>query len=773
MNQWLQWFRRLTWLGILANLGFILPAIFQPDVFDTVLGPGSSALSYAWLANAGLVLGIATVFYMPAGKDPIRYKLYAWLSVVGRGMAASFWLWQNSRWHLGGPIENFWMMDGAFCVIFLVLLTFGFRGTGAAATAAAAEPAAEPASAADLARFRWVLWIAVLVEAVFAIPGLFAPATVAQWLGTSLVPFNYVWLGNAALLVLQIGIFSLPAAANPVRWRVYAWLAVVARALLSIFWLTQIFRWDLTGPSRLFFVVEGILALALGFFLHRGMPGAYKMELANLAATLRRMLADVGRFLRSPLDLALAVVALALVGFLGYGIYVNLIKAEPDLEFADPADQYKYAAIGLSMANRIPEYVFDVLPEICPDLLPNNGKDGWASLGLIYEPGKSLPVGLAHRQIGYPSVEPNCAFCHTGAYHTEPGAPQQLALGGPSHQLDLQAFQWFLYGCAADKRFTADNVVGKIEEKQKLSWFQDKVYRYAIIPIAKSGLAMQASAYAWQKEHDRPPQGRGRTDTFNPTKITVFHLPDDGTIGTVDLPAIWNQQARASAKMHLHWDGNNDNINERNYAAAMAVGATPDSVIESHFKKVTDFVLQLPPPKFPYPIDQARAQKGAALFQSNCASCHAFGSPKVGTVTPIAEIATDRHRLDSFTQGLVTAFHSIHEPPFVFDSYSKTDGYANLPIDGTWARAPYLHNGSVPTLWDLLQPIAQRPTRFYKGYEVYDPVKMGFISEGKEAEAAGYLLDTTGAGNSNQGHLYGTDLTDDEKWDLIEFLKTY
>ena len=95
MNAWLQWFRRLTFIGIAANLGFILPAIFQPDLFEAVLGPGAGALSYVWLANAGLVLGIATVFYIPAGKDPIRYRLYAWLSVLGRAMASSWWFWQN------------------------------------------------------------------------------------------------------------------------------------------------------------------------------------------------------------------------------------------------------------------------------------------------------------------------------------------------------------------------------------------------------------------------------------------------------------------------------------------------------------------------------------------------------------------------------------------------------------------------------------------------------------------------------------------------------
>lgn len=763
MNVWLQWFRRLTWIGVAANLGFILPALFQPDVFDATLGPGASALSYVWLGNAGLMLALATMFYMPAGKDPVRFRLYAWLSVVGRGLAASFWIWQKFRWGLTGPIQQFWILDTVFCILFLVLLTLGFRGKNAPSAEPAQAPAPAPASQSGLTAFRWVLWITMAAELAFAIPGIVYPDRVAAWLETSLVAFNYVWLGNAALLLLQIVIFSIPVLADPVRLRVYAWLGVAARAALAVFWLSQLIRWDLTGPSRLLFAVETVMAIALAVTLHRIQPAASKMGLANLAGFFRNLAADVGRVLRTPLDAALAAVVLVVGGFFAYGIYVNLIKAEPDVVYADSADQFKYGAIGLSAANRIPEYLWKVMPEICPDLLPGPG--GWASLGMLYEEGKDVPVGISRRRIGYPSVEPNCAFCHTGGYRAGASAPQQIALGAPAHQLDLQAFQWFLYNCAKDARFNTDNVMEKIQKVEDLGWFEAQVYRHAIIPIAKSGLETQASAYAWQKS--RPAQGRGRTDTFNPTKITVFHIPDDGTIGTVDLPAIWNQKAREG--MHLHWDGNNDNIHERNYAAAMAIGAPPDSVLPSHFDMVTNFVLELPPPKFPFPIDQAGAQRGAAIYKANCADCHAFGSPKVGQVTPIAAVATDPHRLQSFTPGLVRAFHSIQEQPFVFGSYSKTDGYANLPIDGAWARAPYLHNGSVPTLWDLLQPAEKRPVRFYRGSDVYDPVKLGFVSE---AGPNSFLLDTTIPGNSSAGHLYGTQLTDEEKRDLIEFLKT-
>ena len=118
-------------------------------------------------------------------------------------------------------------------------------------------------------------------------------------------------------------------------------------------------------------------------------------------------------------------------------------------------------------------------------------------------------------------------------------------------------------------------------------------------------------------------------------------------------------------------------------------------------------------------------------------------------------------------------FHAINfGPPFKFDAYRKTNGYSNLPLDGCWARAPYLHNGSVPTLWDLLQPVEQRPKVFYTGYDVYDPQHVGFVTSGPEAERVGFKYEVCIQGNSQVGHTYGTQLKDGEKWELIEYMKT-
>ena len=101
--------------------------------------------------------------------------------------------------------------------------------------------------------------------------------------------------------------------------------------------------------------------------------------------------------------------------------------------------------------------------------------------------------------------------------------------------------------------------------------------------------------------------------------------------------------------------------------------------------------------------------------------------------------------------------------------WRATGQYLARPLDGVWATAPYLHNGSVPTLWHLLHP-DQRPVGFITGNTEYDPEKVGYATGGK-----GWTFDTTQPGNSNIGHAgdrYGTMLTEEQKAQLLEYLKS-
>jgi len=99
-------------------------------------------------------------------------------------------------------------------------------------------------------------------------------------------------------------------------------------------------------------------------------------------------------------------------------------------------------------------------------------------------------------------------------------------------------------------------------------------------------------------------------------------------------------------------------------------------------------------------------------------------------------------------------------------------GYTVPHLDGIWLRAPYLHNGSVPSLRDLLKAPADRPRSFYRGYDVYDSLNVGFIVQGPEAQKVGSLYDVGRKGNGNEGHVFGTTLPAADKESLIEYLKT-
>jgi len=268
----------------------------------------------------------------------------------------------------------------------------------------------------------------------------------------------------------------------------------------------------------------------------------------------------------------------------------------------------------------------------------------------------------------------------------------------------------------------------------------------------------------------RPNWGPGRIDPFNPVKFNTLILPKDDTIGNSDMMPLWNQKLHKD--FSLHWDGLETSLVETVLTGAIGDGATKQSLPVEDLKRVQSFITELLPPKYPYPVDQQLATHGSKIFDSNCASCHAFGGARTGTVIPLEEIKTDRHRLDMWTQQAADTYNNFAEGyEWKFNNLRKTNGYVSVSLDGLWLRDPYLHNGSVPSLQDLLETPENRPQVFYRGYDVYDPEKVGFVSSGSEAEPVGFKYDTSVPANGNQGHLYGTALFPQDKKALIEYLK--
>ena len=203
---------------------------------------------------------------------------------------------------------------------------------------------------------------------------------------------------------------------------------------------------------------------------------------------------------------------------------------------------------------------------------------------------------------------------------------------------------------------------------------------------------------------------------------------------------------------------------------------------EEDFRQVYEFISELRPPKYPLPIDNDKSQRGEQVFLNSCATCHGTYGEKSSYPElriPIEAVGTDRVRLDALSPQ-----HREHYGKSWFanlggqDTVSVVDGYVAPPLDGLWASAPYLHNGSVPTLWHMLHP-DERPTLWRRTELGLDTTKMGFHFDAtseipqrlKPAERRWYF-DTTQSGKSAAGHDYPNELTEDQKIDLLEYLKS-
>ena len=465
----------------------------------------------------------------------------------------------------------------------------------------------------------------------------------------------------------------------------------------------------------------------------------------------------------------LALVAVILV----VGWY-KLYREVP-VEYSNEDDNFKYGTIGTEDKAGIPFYIWKALPRVCPDLVP--GPDGYASFGMIYEPGHDAPIGFTVKTIGFPRIAINCAFCHTGTVRDSADAAPRTVLAGGAHQLDAQAYLQFLFRCAGDPHFTADRIIDEIQrDGAPLSALDRLLYRYLLIPQTRKGILQQRDDYAWMESRTR--WGRGRIEPFNPVKFVMLKLPIDDTIGVADFLPLWTLTSEVGGS--YHWDGLNTDLGEVVRSSALGDGATTRSIALANLERIQRWIGTQKPPPYPRKIDQALADRGKQVFATaGCARCHDRGGSRFRTVIPVDELATDRHRVDMWTERAKDTYMKYADgKSWAFKHFQKQNGYVAVPLDGLWLRAPYLHNGSVPTLYQLLTP-RERVARFYRGSDVLEPDQVGFAYQPPDdkAKAAAFLkhtteLDTSVAGNGNQGHTYGADLDPENKTALIEYLKT-
>lgn len=256
------------------------------------------------------------------------------------------------------------------------------------------------------------------------------------------------------------------------------------------------------------------------------------------------------------------------------------------------------------------------------------------------------------------------------------------------------------------------------------------------------------------------------------------------------------------------------------------IGTPPkfaSSVNKDGIVQAEHWITQLVSPTWPGTLDPQLVRRGAEVYQSaKCAGCHELlndkgnrGATPTHLVT-LDALGTDRGQADQFrlsrvpTQQLsgmqklvdplhplarftpidyskdvtvffvLAVFDDLFNPqlPDILADFAKQvrAGQPNLevykarPLNGIWATAPYLHNGSVPNLWDMLQRPEVRSQRFCVGSRILDLHRVGYDPDDHTAPC--FAFDTSYIGNSNAGHTFGVDLPDSDKWALIEYLKS-
>jgi cytochrome c5 len=396
-------------------------------------------------------------------------------------------------------------------------------------------------------------------------------------------------------------------------------------------------------------------------------------------------------------------------------------------------------------------------PEVDPgDLLP--GRDGRNA---------ELPYSLtAHTNAdGVEIVSSNCLLCHAAQFEGE------LIVGLGNEFLD------FTQDSRAVVNQSGAYVRGEAETAAWQRW-ADRIEGIAPYVQTSTVGVNPATNLTWALMAHRDPE------TFAWSSEPLIEPPPTDPL-PVSVPPWWRMQKKNA--MFYTTLGRGDHARFMILASMLCADSVEEAeAADGYAADIRAYIASLEPPDFPFPVDDALADEGRAVFEANCSGCHGTygpGGSYPNLVIPLEEIGTDPAYARAATDGSRDRFYEWVGRSYYGQAVSvaPAEGYIAPPLDGVWATAPYLHNGSVPDVRALLDS-SQRPAFWRHVVEPreYDPAVLGWRYEqlegGKltfeDGEAKTQVYDTTLPGYSNAGHLFGDVLSETERSAVIEYLKT-
>ena len=499
---------------------------------------------------------------------------------------------------------------------------------------------------------------------------------------------------------------------------------------------------------------------------------------------------------------------------------IVLVVAESTWASSAPSDAreaFLHASTGTElMPLPVFRVIFDLFPEHFQPAGPKAGS--WMKqFGFIEddEDGDGVPHGFTlsrHRpRSGAPSPTPfvgvSCSLCHTAKIKRSADDPGLKVLGMGTTSLDFIAWVDAFKSAVLDERLTMAAISTKYREKtgESLGVLDGLMTR---LWLADTRRALRENMPKTDRPYDGVelrestlmPNGPSRTQPFRNLVRNVMDLPAATDHAFCKIPTLYRQEDRTWGQ----FDGSVKSKLTRSVLAAIAVGATihnlPMPDIASGVQGAIDYTLTLDGPRYSEvfakeaaALDPAAIARGGSTYMQHCDSCHGHpeGSGWVkgarqDQIVPIDEIGTDPARLTfrfygEMPQVLVDFFPAKHplrpaRAELRPGPAGKVRGYLNMPIHSAFAHAPYLHNGSVMTLAELIN-LKPRKEHFYRGEHVYDPLDAGLIAPATRDTRHYFAFDGSQPGNSVHGHEYpwkyrGPGWDEAALHDLLTYLKT-
>ena len=472
----------------------------------------------------------------------------------------------------------------------------------------------------------------------------------------------------------------------------------------------------------------------------------------------------------------------------------------------------------------VPTIMFKAFPLVFPDIW---GK-GWVDEVGLWERPKSEKLNYPHGVTWGKVFEPifkvpvlnklrimvvnlTCASCHSGRVIGRKGKPQVL-IGAPNTTFDPNIWQRKFFKVIADKRYNAANFKKAVKKIKLGTLYKEKRYKAQelldraafmketdlILKLVKEGLVFRKSRldnilapHYGSMAHYLNGGMPGSLEAFSTMVALALpknKLKDKAFVKShfgpgpamVDNTSAWLQDDRILAQ----WDGILKKPLFRNLGAEVGLVGDPKLVNYENAHYNVKFLSKLPSAPYPFLINSEKAKRGESIYKKTCQKCHG-----ITRFIPLKKIKTDPYRALSLTPqalGIVAKSlkiacqvgnkHNCDLPQDdIIKDRTKNPGYIAMPLDGIWARAPYLHNGSVPTLYHMLIP-SERPQKFQRGNINYDKKLVGF--EWRLGGRATY--NTSLKSFSNRGHedkkifFGGIDFKTEKRKreDLLEYLKT-